>query len=73
MMLKGDVSMSAIEEPPLPLPPTPRGRLALWLAGSAMLGSAALVLWNLRTLKALREAADHPVEPERTRDDDGIY
>jgi hypothetical protein len=65
--------MSAEEQLPIPESAPPRSRVALWLAGSAMLGSVALVLWNLRTLKTLREAADHPVEPVRIRDDDGIY
>lgn len=51
----------------------PGSRLTLWLAGSAVLGSLALVLWNRRTLKTLREAAENPVEPLRDRDDDGIY
>ncbi len=49
------------------------GRLGLWLAGSAFIGSAALVLWNRRALKSLRDAADHPVDPRPIRDDDGIY
>jgi hypothetical protein len=38
-----------------------------------VLGSLALVLWNRRTLKALREAAENPVDPALDRDDDGIY
>lgn len=48
------------------------GRLGLWIAGSALIGSAALVLWNRRALKSLREASEHPVDvrPER---DEGIY
>jgi hypothetical protein len=49
------------------------GRVGLWLAGSALIGSAALVLWNRRALKSLQEAADRPVEPRPMRDDDGIY
>ncbi len=51
----------------------PGSRVALWLAGSTVLGSLALVLWNRRTLKALREAAENPVDPALDRDDDGIY
>jgi hypothetical protein len=45
------------------------GRIGLWFAGSALIGSTALVLWNRRALKSMREAA----EPRPIRDDDGIY
>ena len=48
-------------------------RAALWLGGSAIFGSLALVLWNRRALRSMREAAEVPVEPTRPRDDDGIY
>ena len=53
-----------------------RGRLKralFWLAGSALLGSAAVALWNRRTLSTMREAdTDVPIPPQ-SRDDDGIY
>jgi hypothetical protein len=50
------------------------GRAVLWLAGSALFGSVALVLWNRRALRSLRDAEDVPVvETPRPRDDDGIY
>jgi hypothetical protein len=49
------------------------GKAGFWLAGSALIGSAALVLWNRRALKAMHEAAENPIEPSRLRDDDGIY
>jgi len=48
-------------------------RTALWLGGSAFLGSLALVLWNRRALRSMRQAAETTVEPVRPRDDDGIY
>jgi len=48
-------------------------RAALWLGGSAIFGSVALVLWNRRALRSMREAEGAPVEPTRPRDDDGIY
>ena len=48
-------------------------KAAFWLAGSAFFGSLALVLWNRRALKSLREAEQRPIEPPRPRDDDGIY
>jgi hypothetical protein len=47
-------------------------RAAMWLGGSALFGSLALVLWNLRALKTMREAAEAPDEPVRLSDDD-IY
>jgi hypothetical protein len=53
-----------------------QGRLkkaVLWLAGSALLGSAALALWNRRTLSSIREAEKQPPKPPQTRDEDGIY
>jgi len=48
-------------------------RTVLWLGGSALFGSAALVLWNRRALRSMHEAAKAPVEPTRPRDHDGIY
>ena len=48
-------------------------KAAFWLAGSAFFGSLALVLWNRRALKSMREAEERPPEPPRPRDDDGIY
>jgi len=48
-------------------------RTVLWLGGSALFGSVALVLWNRRALRSMHEAAKAPVEPNRPRDDDGIY
>jgi len=54
-------------------PPRAIGRIGLWLSGAAFIGSAALVLWNRRALKSLREAAEKPAAPEPRRDDDGIY
>jgi hypothetical protein len=62
-----DVDDPAIAEP------RGLGRLTWVLAGSALFGSLALVLWNRRALHSLREAAEHPVEPSHMRDDDGIY
>jgi len=55
--------------------PQGRGKRAVfWLAGSALLGSVAIALWNRRALSRMHEAADDPVEPpSRTRDEDGIY
>jgi hypothetical protein len=49
------------------------GRIGLWLAGSALIGSAALVLWNRRALKRLQNAASEPLDVRSRRDDDGIY
>jgi hypothetical protein len=48
-------------------------KAAFWLAGSAFFGSLALVLWNRRALKSLREAEERLIEPPRPRDDHGIY
>jgi hypothetical protein len=48
-------------------------RIGVWLSGAALIGSAALVLWNRRALKSLREAADKPAPPQPDRDDAGIY
>jgi hypothetical protein len=47
-------------------------RAAMWLGGSALFGSLALVLWNRRTLRRLHdvpEAFDSPPLPS----DDDIY
>jgi hypothetical protein len=58
---------------------TPAERLAkaaIWLGGSALFGSLALVLWNrraLRSIQAAAEKADEPVlEPHLPVDND-IY
>ncbi len=48
-------------------------RALFWLAGSAMLGSVAVALWNRRTLNNMQEAAKDAPPLPRTRDDDGIY
>jgi hypothetical protein len=58
---------------PAPEPPRGSGRAAWWLAASALFGSLALVLWNRRALRSIREAAASAVEPIPARDDDGIY
>jgi hypothetical protein len=58
---------------PVKKSPNGLGRAALWLGGSALFGSLALVLWNQRALRSMHEAAKTPVEPVRPRDDDGIY
>jgi hypothetical protein len=47
-------------------------RAAMWLGGSALFGSLALVLWNRRALKSLHDAPDTPDEPPLSSDDD-IY
>jgi hypothetical protein len=67
--------MSDPEESLIPPNRAPQGlaRIALWLAGSALVGSAALVLWNRRALKSMQDAAENPVEVKPIRDDDGIY
>jgi hypothetical protein len=47
-------------------------RAAMWLGGSALFGSLALVLWNRRALKSMHEAPlvpEHLVMPA----DDDIY
>jgi hypothetical protein len=46
---------------------------AMWLGGSALFGSLALVLWNRRALKSMREAAEIAEKPPPINDDDGIY
>lgn len=47
-------------------------RAAMWLGGSALFGSLALVLWNRRVLRSLREAPE--VQEQRTPpSDDDIY
>ena len=45
---------------------------AMWLGGSALFGSLALVLWNRRALTSMHEAAEVPEEPVILSDDD-IY
>ena len=47
-------------------------RAAIWIGGSALFGSLALVLWNRRALKSMREAAEAPDEPFPISGDD-IY
>ena len=47
-------------------------RAAMWLAGSALFGSLALVLWNRRALRSLQEAPEVPEMPIIPSDDD-IY
>lgn len=47
-------------------------RAAMWLGGSALFGSLALVLWNRRALTSMHEAAEVPEEPVILSDDD-IY
>lgn len=47
-------------------------RVAIWIGGSALFGSLALVLWNRRALKSMREAAKARDEPFPIADDD-IY
>jgi hypothetical protein len=54
-------------------PPRAIGRIGLWLSGAALIGSAALVIWNRRALKSLREAAEKPAILQSDRDDEGIY
>jgi len=56
-----------------PKRPRALGRVGLWLSGAALIGSAALALWNRRALKSLRDAADQPASGRPRRDDDGIY
>jgi hypothetical protein len=69
------MDMRSSDDSQAPVNNVPRaiGRLGLWIAGSALIGSAALVLWNRRALKSLRDAAAHPENPGPIRDDDGIY
>jgi hypothetical protein len=47
-------------------------RAAMWLGGSALFGSLALVLWNRRALKSMHEASEVLEEPVIFSDDD-IY
>ncbi len=47
-------------------------RAAMWLGGSALFGSLALVLWNRRALKSMHEAPQVPEQPVIPSDDD-IY
>jgi hypothetical protein len=47
-------------------------RAAMWLGGSALLGSLALVIWNRRALKSMREAPEVEGDPVVLSDDD-IY
>ncbi len=47
-------------------------RAAMWVGGSALFGSLALVLWNRRALKSMKEATEVP-EPRIVSSDDDIY
>jgi hypothetical protein len=47
-------------------------RFAMWVGGSALFGSLALVLWNRRALKSMHEAPEVPDPPAISSDDD-IY
>ncbi len=47
-------------------------RAAMWLGGSALFGSLALVLWNRRALRSMHEAPEVPEELIILPDDD-IY
>ena len=47
-------------------------RAAMWLGGSALFGSLALVLWNRRALRSLYEAPKVQEQPVLPSDDD-IY
>jgi len=38
-------------------------RAAIWLGGSALFGSLALVLWNRRALRSMHEAPEVPETP----------
>jgi hypothetical protein len=44
----------------------------MWMGGSALFGSLALVLWNRRALRSMHEAADVSEKPVILSDDD-IY
>ena len=44
-------------------------RAAMWLGGSALFGSLALVLWNRRVLRSLQEAPEVPETPIIPSDD----
>jgi hypothetical protein len=47
-------------------------RAAMWLGGSALFGSLALVLWNRGALRSMYEAPEVPETPMIPSDDD-IY
>jgi hypothetical protein len=47
-------------------------RFAIWIGGSALVGSLALVIWNRRALKSMRDAPDVPGQPKPLIDDE-IY
>jgi hypothetical protein len=47
-------------------------RVAMWVGGSALFGSLALVLWNRRALNSMHEAPEVPDPPAILSDDD-IY
>lgn len=47
-------------------------RAAMWLGGSALFGSLALVLWNRRALRSMREAPEVQEQRPLPSDDD-IY
>jgi hypothetical protein len=47
-------------------------RAAMWLGGSALVGSLALVIWNRRVLRSMHEAPEVPEVPIVSSDDD-IY
>jgi hypothetical protein len=47
-------------------------RAAMWMGGSALFGSLALVLWNRRALRSLHEAPEG-VEAAPLSSDDDIY
>ncbi len=46
-------------------------RAAIWLGGSALFGSLALVLWNRRALRSMHEAPEVPDAPLSS--DNDIY
>ncbi len=58
--------------------PNPGGKLnaiakaAMWVGGSALFGSLALVLWNRRALRSMHEAPEVAEAPFTASDDD-IY
>jgi hypothetical protein len=47
-------------------------RAAMWLGGSALFGSLALVLWNRRALRSMYDAPEVSEAPVLSSDDD-IY
>ena len=47
-------------------------RTAMWLGGSALFGSLALVLWNRRALLSMHEAPEVPEAPVMPSDNE-IY